>query len=144
MAGARPSTSGGRATEPLTEKFRNVARVRGKGDAGPAQVLRQLPRRRVYVHTARWTSLDVGLMKAMFVGLPVVAFASTMASTLIPPEAGVVSANVRTLTLATETFVIDLPAAAAAGKAARDYAVAHFALDRFVAEWDAVIAELAS
>jgi hypothetical protein len=71
----------------------------------------------------------------------VVAFASTMASTASPPQAGVISAGVRTLTLA---FVIDLPAAAAAGKAARDYAVAHFALDRFVAEWDAVIAELAS
>jgi hypothetical protein len=38
--------------------------------------------------------------------------------------------------------VICSAAAAAAGKAARDYAVAHFALERFVAEWNAVIAEL--
>jgi hypothetical protein len=66
-----------------------------------------------------------------------------MASTLIPPEAGVVSADVRTLELATEAFVVDYGAAAGAGKAARDYAVAHFAMERFLAEWDAVIAELA-
>ena len=129
-------------TEPLTAKFRSVARVRGKGPLPANRLLNQLARRRVYVHPARWTSLDVGLMEAMYVGLPIVAFASTMASTLIPPEAGVVSADVRTLELATEGFVVDYGAAAAAGKAARDYAVAHFGLKRFLTEWDAVIAEL--
>jgi hypothetical protein len=130
-------------SEPLTDKFRQVARVRGRGHLPRPRLLSQLARRRVYVHPARWTSLDVGLIEAMYVGLPIVALASTMASTLIPPEAGVVSADVRTLELATEAFVVDYGAATAAGKAARDYAVAHFAMERFLAEWDAVIAELA-
>ncbi|GLP81355.1 glycosyl transferase [Mycobacterium antarcticum] len=126
----------------LTAKFRTVARIRGRGPASRPQILRQLARRRAYVHTARWTSLDAGLMEAMYAGLPVVAFASTIASTMIPTEAGVVSADTRTLAAATETFVADRRAAAAAGKAARDYAVAHFGVDRFHAEWDAIIAEL--
>ena len=133
----------GNDTAGLTEKFRQVARIRGRGPASRPKLFTQLARRRVYVHTARWTSLDVGLIQAMYVGLPVVAFASTMASTLIPPEAGVVSADVRTLALATEAFIVDYGSAALAGKASRDYAVAHFSLDRFLAEWDAVIGELA-
>ena len=132
----------GADSESLTGKFKTVARIRGRGPAVRPQVLRQLARRRVYVHPARWTTLDVGLIEAMYVGLPVVAFASTTASTVLPPEAGVVSADIRTLALAIEGFVVDYGAAAAAGKAARDYAVAHFGLLRFRAEWDAVIAEL--
>ena len=122
---------------------RQVARIRGRGPASRPKLFTQLARRRVYVHAARWTSLDVGLIQAMYVGLPVVAFASTMASTLVPPEAGVVSADVRTLALATEAFIVDYGSAALAGKASRDYAVAHFSLDRFLAEWEAVIGEFA-
>jgi glycosyltransferase involved in cell wall biosynthesis len=129
-------------SDALTAKFRATARIRGRGPVRRPQFLRQLARRRAYVHTARWTSLDVGLMEAMYAGLPVVAFASTMASTMVPVEAGVVSADTRTLAAATEMFVADHRAAAAAGKAARDYAVAHFGLKRFQAEWDAVIDEL--
>ena len=133
----------GTDSEPLTAMFGHVSRVRGQGRPPCDEMWRHLARRRVYVHTARWTSLDHGLIAAMYVGLPVVAFASTMASTLVPPEAGIVSADIRTLALATEAFVIDHGAAAAAGKAARDYAVAHFSVERFLDEWDAVIAELA-
>jgi hypothetical protein len=53
----------------------------------------------------------------------------------------VVSADVATLAYALEGFVTDLAAASAAGKAARDFARAHFALDRFLTEWDDLIEE---
>jgi hypothetical protein len=36
---------------------------------------RELARRRVYVHTARWTSLGLSLLEAMHLGMPVVALA---------------------------------------------------------------------
>jgi glycosyltransferase involved in cell wall biosynthesis len=117
-------------------------RIRGRGDMVAPQVWREVARRRVYLHTARWTSLGLSLIEAMYLGMPVVAVASTMAPLVVPPEAGVVSADVATLTDALERFLTDLPACEAAGKAARDFAVSHFALDRFLAEWDDLIDEI--
>lgn len=130
----------GIGTELLAECIHSAG-VRGRGDVPAAQLLPEVARRRVYLHTARWTSLGLSLIEAMFLGMPVVAVASTMAPLVVPPEAGVVSADVDTLTRALEGFIADGSAAAAAGKAARDFAKAHFALERFLAEWDDVIDE---
>lgn len=113
--------------------------VRAQGDLPGARLWADVPRRRVYLHTARWTSLGLSLLEAMFLGMPVVAVASTMAPLVVPAEAGVVSADVETLASALEGFVSDPSAAAAAGKAARDFAMAHFSLDRFLRDWDLLI-----
>ncbi|WP_019971421.1 glycosyltransferase [Mycobacterium sp. 141] len=118
-----------------------LAAVRGKGDVPHPHVLHQIVRRRVYLHTARWTSLGISLIEAMFLGMPIVAIGSTMAPMTVFAEAGVVSADVKTLAYALQGFVTDVSAAAVAGKAARAYALAHFTLDRFVNDWDRVIAE---
>jgi hypothetical protein len=125
----------------MLNTHRGSSRVRGKGDVPAPRLLHQVARRRVYLHTARWTSLSMSLIEAMYLGMPVVAVASTMAPLVVPPEAGVVSADTKTLSYALEAFVTDLSAATAAGKAARDFAMAHFALERFLAEWDNVIEE---
>jgi glycosyltransferase involved in cell wall biosynthesis len=127
-------------TEMLDDRC-GTGRLHTKGDVPAPRLLHQVARRRVYLHTARWTSLGMALVEAMYLGMPVVAVASTMAPLVVPAEAGVVSADVKTLAFALEAFVTDLPAATAAGKAARDFAMAHFALDRFLAEWDEVIEE---
>lgn len=116
--------------------------VRARGDVQGPRLQQDVARRRVYLHTARWTSLGLSLLEAMFLGMPVVAVASTMAPLVVPAEAGVVSADVETLASALEKFVSDLPAAGAAGKAARDFAMAHFSLDRFLADWDRLIDDM--
>ncbi|KWX26139.1 MULTISPECIES: glycosyltransferase [Mycolicibacterium] len=115
--------------------------VRGKGDVPRNRLWRQIARRRVYVHTARWTSLGLSLVEAMYLGMPVVAVASTEAPQVVPAEAGVVSSDVATLAYALQGFVTDTAAATVAGKAAREFAMAHFSLDRFLGEWDRVIEE---
>jgi glycosyltransferase involved in cell wall biosynthesis len=116
--------------------------VRGRGDVAPPRLLHEVAARRVYLHTARWTSLGLSLIEAMYLGMPIVAVASTMAPLVVPAEAGVVSADVETLGRALEAFVADPSAAAAAGKAARDYAVAHFSLQTFLDQWDDVIRDV--
>src|SRR4051794_17145349 len=116
-------------------------KVRGRGDVPSAQLMRQVARRRVYFHTARWTSLGLSLVEAMYLGMPVVAVASTMAPLVVPLESGVVSADMKTLTYALQGFVTDFAAASLAGKAAREFALAHFSLDRFLNQWDRVIEE---
>ncbi|MGE2725475.1 glycosyltransferase [Mycolicibacterium pulveris] len=137
--GARvPIDVWGMGTELLAD---GSGQVRGRGDVPTATLLPEVARRRVFLHTARWTSLGLSLVEAMYLGMPVVAVASTMAPLTVPAEAGVVSADVDTLGLALEHFVTDRSAAAAAGKAARDYATAHFTLARFLGEWDDVIEE---
>lgn len=123
-----------------TEDLRaNRGGVTGRGDVAAPALWDQIARRRVYLHTARWTSLGLSLIEAMFLGMPVVAVGTTMAPLVIPCEAGVVSADVSALGVGLRDFMNDRATAAAAGKAAREFASAHFGLGRFLADWDEVI-----
>jgi hypothetical protein len=132
----------GIGTEDLNAAPHRVERVVGRGDLPSPRLMKEVARRRVYLHTARWTSLGLSLLEAMFLGMPIVAVASTMTPLVVPPEAGVVSADLTTLALAVEAFCVDHGSAVAAGKAAREYATAHFGVDRFHAEWDRLIEEV--
>jgi glycosyltransferase involved in cell wall biosynthesis len=98
---------------------------------------RELARRRVYVHTSRWTSLGLSLLEAMHLGMPVVALATTEAVAAVPPEAGVVSTRPEELDAAVWRFVHDPSEAQAAGAAARQAALSRYGLARFLADWDA-------
>ncbi len=129
----------GIGTEDLNDPANRCRGVTAHGDLPTGPLLKELAHRRVYLHTARWTSLGPSLLEAMFLGMPVVAVASTMAPLVVPPEAGVVSADVDTLRAAVRGLVADRYLAEVVGKAARDYATEHFGLDRFLREWDEVI-----
>jgi hypothetical protein len=136
---AAPIDVWGIGTLDLNEDLWRRSNVTGRGDVSSAELLAEVARRRVYLHTARWTSLGLSLIEAMYLGMPVVAVASTMAPLVVPPEAGVVSADIHTLRYALAGFVTDLAAATVAGKVAREFAMAHFSLNRFLAEWDDLI-----
>jgi hypothetical protein len=97
----------------------------------------ELARRRVYVHTSRWTSLGLSLLEAMHLGMPVVALATTEAVAAVPPEAGVVTTRPEELAAAVWRFVHDPSEAQAVGAAARDAALSRYGLGRFLADWDA-------
>jgi hypothetical protein len=140
LAAGAPIDAWGIASGELARRY-PAELVHGHGDVPWPELGRQVARRRVYLHTARWTSLGMSLVEAMFLGMPVVAVATTMAPLVVPPEAGVVSADVETLANALKGYVDDLPAARAAGKAARDFAMAHFGIERFLLQWDEAIDE---
>jgi len=103
------------------------------------QLHQELARRRVYVHTARWTSLGLSLIEAMHLGMPVVALATTEAVAAVPPEAGVVTTRPEELVAAVWRFVHDPSEAQAVGAAARAAALSRYGLGRFLADWDARI-----
>lgn len=128
----------GIGTEDLNDRRRR--RVTGMGDVATASLLTAVARRRVYLHTARWTSLGMSLVEAMFLAMPVVAVASTAAPLVVTGEAGVVSAHTGVLADALRHFLSDRAAAEIAGKAARAYAQSRFGIDRFHADWDELIA----
>jgi glycosyltransferase involved in cell wall biosynthesis len=101
---------------------------------------RELARRRVYLHTARWTSLGLSLLEAMHLGMPVVALATTEAVAAIPPGAGVVSTRPEELKAAVWRFVHDPTEAQVVGARAREAALGRYGLGRFLADWDARLA----
>lgn len=99
----------------------------------------ELARRRVYVHTARWTSLGLSLLEAMHLGMPVVALATTEAFTAVPPGTGVVSTRREDLARAVAAFLADPDLAAATGLAARTHALQNYGLTQFLRSWDALL-----
>jgi glycosyltransferase involved in cell wall biosynthesis len=102
----------------------------------------ELARRRVYLHTTRWTSLGLSLIEAMTIGMPVVALATTEARHAVPESAGVLSNDVDELVAALAAFVREPELARVAGKQARAVALERFGLARFLADWDAVLATI--
>jgi glycosyltransferase involved in cell wall biosynthesis len=80
----------------------------------------------------------------MHAGMPVVALATTEAPRAVPPEAGVISADPEELFAATRRFLADAEDARITGKAARAHALERYGLGRFLADWDELLAEVAS
>ncbi len=111
-------------------------------DLSQAALHRQLARRRVYVHTSRWTSLGLSLLEAMHLGLPVVALATTDVVAAVPPHAGVISTRPEDLVEAIRVFMNDPDHAVAVGSAAREAALARYGLGRFLSDWDELLADV--
>jgi glycosyltransferase involved in cell wall biosynthesis len=109
-------------------------------DLSQARLHREMARRRVYVHTSRWTSLGLSLIEAMHLGMPVVALATTEAVAAVPPDAGVLSTRPAELASAVRRFLHEPSEAQAVGAAAREAALARYGLGRFLADWDARLA----
>lgn len=114
------------------------------GDLRPAQLHEQMARRRVYLHPVRWTSLGLSLIEAMHLGMPVVALATTEVVRAVPPEAGVISTSIDDLATALATLIREPDRARQLGKSAREFALEHFGLTRFLRRWDGLLRQMAS
>ena len=114
----------------------------GVEDLPQARLHDELARRRVYLHPVRWTSLGLSLLEAMHLGMPVVALATTEVTEAVPPEAGVVSHRLDTLHEALRRLVHDPEEARERGLAARRAARSRYGLERFLADWDALLGEV--
>jgi glycosyltransferase involved in cell wall biosynthesis len=100
--------------------------------------------RRVYLHPHRWTSLGLSLLEAMSVGMPVVVLATTESVMAVPPGAGVLSTDVDELVEGARWLASDVEAARRCGEVARRAAQQRYGLARFLADWDALLKEVAS
>jgi Glycosyl transferases group 1 len=113
-------------------------------DVPQATLHEHMARRRVYLHPIRWTSLGLSLIEAMHLGMPIVALATTEAPDAVPSEAGVISTRVQALADAIRGFIADRERAEAAGRAAREAALRRYGLERFLRDWDELLAEVGS
>ncbi len=116
----------------------------GIEDLPQADLHGEMARRRVYLHPIRWTSLGLSLIEAMHLGMPVVALATTEAPEAVPAAAGVVSNRIDVLRDAVRGFVAEPERARQSGLAARAAARERYGLERFLVDWDALLAEVAS
>jgi hypothetical protein len=116
----------------------------GIEDIPQARLHQEMARRRVYVHPIRWTSLGLSLLEAMHLGMPVVGLATTEVVEAVPDSAGVISNNIELLQTALRELIGDVGRAAAMGRAAREAACARFGLERFLADWDDLLTEVAA
>jgi glycosyltransferase involved in cell wall biosynthesis len=115
----------------------------GGVDDPPQSLLHaEMPRRRVYLHPMRWTSLGLALIEAMQLGMPVVALAATEAVEAVPPGCGVISTDVARLCDALRAYAADPHAARADGLRARAYALERYGLEKFLHAWDALYEEV--
>ena len=117
--------------------------VRSVHDLPQDRLHAEMARRRLYLHPVRWTSLGLSLREAMHLGMPVVALATTEVVEAVPTEAGVISTQVEVLADAARRLVADPEQARLMGKAARVAATARYGLDRFLADWDQLLDEVA-
>jgi glycosyltransferase involved in cell wall biosynthesis len=130
----------GSATTPTEDLSGAIAAFEG---VDQAELHDELGRRRLYLHPVRWTSLGLSLIEAMHVGLPVVALGTTEVPDAVPAGAGVVSNRIEVLEGAIRRYRNDLDEARAAGRCARVAARHRFGLDRFLADWDVLLEEVA-
>jgi hypothetical protein len=114
-------------------------RLRAYDDLPQHRMHTELARRRVYVHTARWTSLGLSLLEAMHLGMPVVALAATEAVRAVPPRAGVLTTSVEELVSSTVDLLRRPDEAVRTGRHARDEAMARYGLGRFLTDWAALL-----
>jgi glycosyltransferase involved in cell wall biosynthesis len=127
--------------------------IDAQGTPAPVRPIADLPhddlhtemaRRRAYLHPIRWTSLGLSLLEAMHLGMPVVALGTTEVHEAVPPAAGTVSTHLDVLAAALRRLVADPDEAAERGRAAREAALARYGLERFLDDWDELLAWWAS
>ena len=121
-----------------------ASRIRTYEDLPQHALHDQLGRRRLYLHTTRWTSLGLSLIESMLLGLPVVALATTEVNRAVPPDAGFVSCDPDDLAAAIGLLVHEPALARQTGLGARAAALERYGLARFLREWDGVLAAVTS
>lgn len=104
----------------------------------------RLGRHRAYLHPYRWTSLGLSLLEAMSLGMPVLALATTEHHRAVPPDAGLVTNDLDLLRRTAARWLDDPAEARDRGLVAREHVLAHYGLDRFLADWDQILKEVAS
>jgi glycosyltransferase involved in cell wall biosynthesis len=121
-----------------------AAELGGVENLPQARLHQEMARRRAYLHPIRWTSLGLSLLEAMHLGMPVVVLATTEAVEAVPPDAGLLSTRVDVLSRGLRELIAEPDLARERGLAARRAALERYGLERFLADWDGLLEEVAA
>jgi hypothetical protein len=110
----------------------------GLGEVPPPELPAFVARYRFFFHPIRYTSLGLAACEAMMLGMPVVALATTEMATVVDNGvSGWIDTNVDRLVGHMRRLLADPAEARRLGDGARRTAQERFAIDRFVADWEA-------
>src|SRR5690606_35683264 len=120
-------------------------RVGGLGEVPNHELPSRLAQYRFFFNPIRYTSLGLAIIEAMMVGLPVVALATTEVATLIRNGVnGFADTRPEHLLEAMRSLLRDPGLASELGRQARRDSMARFGIERFVRDWESVLARVTS
>jgi glycosyltransferase involved in cell wall biosynthesis len=115
----------------------------GVGEVLHAELAGFSARYRFFFNPIRYTSMGLGVIEAMMVGLPIVALATTEMTTVIRDGVnGFIDSEPARLIERMRTLLRDPGLARALGEQARRTALERFNIARFVADWNAAFADV--
>ena len=115
----------------------------GLGEVPPTRLAAFEARYRFLFNPIRYTSLGLAVCEAMMLGMPVVGLATTeMATAVVNGVTGFVDTSLDRLIPRMKTLLDDPVEARRLGENARRFALKRFSIERFVGDWNAVLAEL--
>jgi len=115
----------------------------GIGEVRHAELPGFAARYRFFFNPIRYTSMGLGVIEAMMVGLPIVALATTeMVSVIRDGENGFIDTSPERLVERMRALLVDPDLAKNLGQAARRTALERFNIARFVADWNAAFAQV--
>lgn len=139
LAGEAPIDLAGMSADAFEGVAANVL-----GDVPLDELHRRLPAYRCFVNPIRYTSMGLAVCEAMALGLPILGLATTeMASAVRNGVDGYVDTDPDVLAGHLRRLLADRDEAAALSAGARERARERFGIDRFVAEWDALLRDAA-
>lgn len=116
----------------------------GLGAIPRGELVRREAGYRFYFHPARYTSLGLGVIEAMMLGLPIVAPATTELPTVIENGvSGITDTRPEAVVDGMRILLADRRLAEQLGRNARLIALERFGIERFVRDWDATLREVA-
>ncbi len=100
---------------------------------------------RFFFHPVRYTSLGLGLLEAMMLGMPVVALATTETrKTIVDGVSGFIDSDPSRLVDCMRELLKDYRLAARIGEQARQRALERHSISRFIADWNRALASVAA
>jgi glycosyltransferase involved in cell wall biosynthesis len=115
----------------------------GLGEVLHAQLPAFVADYRFFFNPIRYTSLGLAVIEAMMLGVPVVALATTEMATVIENgRSGFADTNVDTLIDHMRELLRDPALARSLGEQGRQRAIDRFNIGRFVADWNAALADV--
>jgi hypothetical protein len=116
----------------------------GLGEIDPPMLAHTQARYRFWFSPIRQTSLQLAILEAMMVGLPIVGLATgELASVIETGTSGVLDNSMERLVHAMRQLLADPGEAARLGAGARRTALERFNIDRFTRDWDVLLSEVA-
>jgi hypothetical protein len=133
-----------RASVPLDLVGMQSDEAGGLGEVPPMELAAFEARYRFFFNPIRWTSLGLAVCEAMMIGLPIVALATTEMVTVVENGvSGFVDTDIDRLIRRMGDLLRDPCLARELGAGARATALRRFSIDRFAADWDETLCEVA-